>query len=85
MQHTEHTLLVGSLATEFALEMGFRRANLSTPSSLAQWSSWKAGQCQPNYRRAVSPDPSTSCGPYKVRFGWSLRVPTTNVQTQAYI
>ena len=25
----------------------------------------KAANCQPNFRKAVKPDPSKSCGPYK--------------------
>ena len=33
MVHTSHTLLVGSLATEFAVEMGFTMEDLSTNKS----------------------------------------------------
>eukprot|EP01122_Echinamoeba_exundans_P008889 TRINITY_DN302_c0_g1_i20.p1 TRINITY_DN302_c0_g1~~TRINITY_DN302_c0_g1_i20.p1 ORF type:complete len:175 (+),score=16.65 TRINITY_DN302_c0_g1_i20:236-760(+) len=65
MEYTDHTLLVGDQATAFAVSMGFSLANLSTPSSLEMWKSWKAQNCQPNYRRAVVPDHTKSCGPYK--------------------
>ena len=40
LEHTRHTLLAGDLATQFAVEMGLRKCNLSTPHSLAAWRHW---------------------------------------------
>ncbi|KAK4184489.1 asparaginase-domain-containing protein [Podospora australis] len=62
--YTRHSLLVGDLATEFAVANGFREQDLSTEESTAKCSEWKRGGCRPNYRLNVSPDPDTSCGPY---------------------
>ncbi|CAL1278988.1 unnamed protein product [Larinioides sclopetarius] len=66
LEHTEHTLLVGDQATQFALSTGFKEENLSTDFSLSLWKQWKQNNCQPNYWMNVVPDPKTSCGPYKV-------------------
>jgi len=65
MEHTEHTLIVGDLATEFAIQMGFSPQTLSTPSSAEIWSNWEKNNCQPNYWVDVTPNSSKSCGPYK--------------------
>ncbi|VDI49120.1 N4-(beta-N-acetylglucosaminyl)-L-asparaginase [Mytilus galloprovincialis] len=65
MDYTEQTLLVGELATQFAVEMGFKEMNLSSDSSITMWKDWKARNCQPNYRTNVTPDPTKNCGPYK--------------------
>ena len=65
MEHTTHTLLVGDQATRFALSMGFPEENLTTPASEALYQHWLKNNCQPNYWVNVSPDSSTSCGPYK--------------------
>jgi len=65
MDYTSHTMLVGSQATDFALNMGFPPANLSTPASLQQWQQWQQQNCQPNMRKNVLPDPTQHCGPYK--------------------
>ena len=51
-------------ATAFAVEMGFPLENLTTPDSTKIWADWEAKSCQPNFRQNVSPDPTTSCGPY---------------------
>jgi isoaspartyl peptidase/L-asparaginase-like protein (Ntn-hydrolase superfamily) len=67
MERTEHTLLVGHDATQFAIAMGYSITNLSTAVSTKQWETWKQSHCQPNFWRNVSPNPRTSCGPYKVR------------------
>jgi N4-(beta-N-acetylglucosaminyl)-L-asparaginase len=64
LEHTTHTLLAGDLATEFAVQNGFAEANLTTEASAARCAAWRAAACQPNYRVDVSPDPSSSCGPY---------------------
>ncbi|KAM9740494.1 N(4)-(beta-N-acetylglucosaminyl)-L-asparaginase [Menidia menidia] len=65
MEHTDHTLLVGESASVFAENMGFVAEDLTTNRSLNIFSQWLKGNCQPNYRKNVSPDPSKSCGPYR--------------------
>ncbi|XP_073387937.1 probable isoaspartyl peptidase/L-asparaginase 3 isoform X3 [Physcomitrium patens] len=67
MEHTEHTLLVGSQASAFSLSLGLPGpTNLSTDDSLQAWSQWEKGGCQPNFWRDVIPDSTSACGPYKV-------------------
>lgn len=44
--------------------MGFKEEDLHSNESIALWNNWKKGNCQPNFRRNVQPDPTTSCGPY---------------------
>jgi len=61
---TEHTLLAGSLATDFAKEMGLEIQSLSTPRSELIYQKWLQNKCQPNFWKKVTPDPKTSCGPY---------------------
>lgn len=65
MEHTTHTLLVGEQATRFALMMGFKEENLTTPASAEMHKKWLEKNCQPNFWVNVSPDPTTSCGPYR--------------------
>ncbi|XP_017273018.1 N(4)-(beta-N-acetylglucosaminyl)-L-asparaginase [Kryptolebias marmoratus] len=65
MEHTEHTMLVGESASLFAENMGFVAEDLTTDKSLNIFSQWLKGNCQPNYRKNVSPDSSKSCGPYR--------------------
>lgn len=65
LEHSEHSLLAGDLATEFAKEMGFTIETLTTNDSRATWTNWKERNCQPNFRVNVTPDPTTSCGPYR--------------------
>ncbi|CAL5223730.1 g6289 [Coccomyxa viridis] len=65
MEHSLHTSLGGLQATNFAVEMGGQLANLSTEVSSKMYYDWKAANCQPNFRKAVHPDPTKSCGPYK--------------------
>ncbi|XP_068571302.1 N(4)-(beta-N-acetylglucosaminyl)-L-asparaginase [Cebidichthys violaceus] len=65
MERTDHTLLVGESASVFAENMGFIAEDLTTNKSVNIFSQWLKGNCQPNYRKNVSPDPSESCGPYK--------------------
>ncbi|KAI4819559.1 hypothetical protein KUCAC02_004801, partial [Chaenocephalus aceratus] len=67
MEHTEHTLLVGESASVFAENMGFVAEDLTTNNSVNIFSQWLKGNCQPNYRKNVFPDPSKSCGHYKPR------------------
>ncbi|XP_028272361.1 N(4)-(beta-N-acetylglucosaminyl)-L-asparaginase [Parambassis ranga] len=65
MEYTDHTLLVGESASLFAENMGFIAEDLTTNKSLNIFSQWLKGNCQPNYRKNVSPDSSQSCGPYR--------------------
>ncbi|KAI5459453.1 nucleophile aminohydrolase [Mariannaea sp. PMI_226] len=69
LEHTTHTLLVGDFATEFAVQNGFKVENLTTKESANICNEWKRGNCQPNYRVHVSPNPSSSCGPYSPSSG----------------
>ncbi|TNM98907.1 hypothetical protein fugu_013471 [Takifugu bimaculatus] len=65
MELTEHTMLVGESASLFAERMGFTAEDLTTNKSINIFSQWLKGNCQPNYRKNVYPDPSKYCGPYK--------------------
>ncbi|KAG8003823.1 N(4)-(beta-N-acetylglucosaminyl)-L-asparaginase, partial [Nibea albiflora] len=67
MEQTDHTLLVGESASLFAENMGFIAEDLTTNKSMNIFLQWLKGNCQPNYRKNVFPDPSKSCGPYKPR------------------
>ncbi|XP_014217987.1 putative N(4)-(beta-N-acetylglucosaminyl)-L-asparaginase GA14866, partial [Copidosoma floridanum] len=64
LENTAHSFIVGDLATEFALKMGFKNESLQTETSHAMWKHWKADNCQPNFWKKVVPNPTTSCGPY---------------------
>lgn len=64
LEITEHTLLVGDSATEFALQVGFKEENLTSDWSRDAYIKWKQNKCQPNYWRNVKPNPKTGCGPY---------------------
>ncbi|XP_076030366.1 N(4)-(Beta-N-acetylglucosaminyl)-L-asparaginase-like [Oratosquilla oratoria] len=64
MEHTSHTLLTGSQATQFAVRMGFKEEDLNTSSSMEIHKKWKENSCQPNHRINVTPNSKTSCGPY---------------------
>ncbi|XP_077387320.1 N(4)-(beta-N-acetylglucosaminyl)-L-asparaginase [Festucalex cinctus] len=78
MEHTEHTMLVGESATVFAENMGFIAEDLTTVKSLNIFTKWLKGNCQPNYRKNVFPNPSKSCPPYKpqVKLGPKKHSPT---------
>ncbi|CCE31877.1 probable glycosylasparaginase [Claviceps purpurea 20.1] len=73
LEYTQHSLLVGDLATRFAIERGFVEEDLATGESVARCEEWKRGGCQPNARRggggrgggAMVPDPGRFCGPYR--------------------
>lgn len=66
MDHTEHTLLVGEMASVFAISMGLSGpTNLSSSESIEKWTNWKRNHCQPNFRKNVFPE--IGCGPYHVR------------------
>ncbi|RZF45978.1 hypothetical protein LSTR_LSTR011783 [Laodelphax striatellus] len=70
LDNTEHSILAGELATEFAKMVGFKEESLSTVDSTRKWKQWKQYKCQPNSWIAsialynVKPDPRQSCGPY---------------------
>ncbi|KAK2591282.1 hypothetical protein QQS21_011034 [Conoideocrella luteorostrata] len=64
LEYTDHTMLVGDFATQFAVENGFKQENLTTEASAQMCESWKRERCQPNSRVGVVPDPRSSCGPY---------------------
>lgn len=49
MENTRHTMLVGTQATNFAIQMGFQRQSLVTPQSAHIWNQWLANSCQPNF------------------------------------
>lgn len=66
LENTNHSLIVGSQATKFALEMGFIEESLSSNDSISEWREWSKSDCQPNFRRNVAPDARHSCGPYHV-------------------
>lgn len=66
LEHTRHSLLVGDLATAFAVAMGFGpEGDLGTAESRARCETWRAGGCQGNYWVGVEPDPGRFCGPYR--------------------
>lgn len=54
LENTEHTMLVGERATEFAVMMGFTKESLSTPSSKDMWKKWRKNQCQPNFWTVIN-------------------------------
>ncbi|KAL9698391.1 hypothetical protein quinque_001832 [Culex quinquefasciatus] len=45
LENTKHTLLVGDRATEFAVQMGFKRESLETERSKEMWEQWKNNHC----------------------------------------
>lgn len=68
MEHTEHTLLVGEAATQFALQMGFKEETLSTNDSNQIWESWKNTSCQPNFWKVLIEMNCLQClSPHKSR------------------
>ncbi|XP_014274412.1 N(4)-(Beta-N-acetylglucosaminyl)-L-asparaginase [Halyomorpha halys] len=64
LEYTQHSLLVGGSASNFAKSMGFKEENLSTNVSIGMWTDWKNKKCQPNFWKNVKPDPLNNCGPY---------------------
>lgn len=74
LENTQHTFLVGEQATDFAVQMGFKKQSLSTPNSESMHNDWKIRNCQPNFWINVLPNPSMSCGPYE---------PVTNQETRS--
>ncbi|KAG7305219.1 hypothetical protein JYU34_009258 [Plutella xylostella] len=65
MNHTTHSILSCSQATEFALRMGRFEEPLNTTVSDEEWTKWhNYNNCQPNFYANVDPDPKIHCGPY---------------------
>ncbi|XP_070553566.1 N(4)-(Beta-N-acetylglucosaminyl)-L-asparaginase-like [Ptychodera flava] len=65
MEYTKHTLLVGDSASNFAHTFGdFEDESLKTNKTRVNYDNWNENNCQPNFWENVTPDPSTSCGPY---------------------
>lgn len=64
LEHTTHSILAGELATQFAVEMGFKEETLTTPTSKQMWLDWRNKNCQPNFWKDVSPNSNEECGPY---------------------
>lgn len=79
LENTQHSFLVGDLATEFAKQMGFEEENLTSNWSKNAQEEWKKEKCQPNFWRNVSPDPTSNCGPYKPTKGIPLSNQINNV------
>uniref|UniRef100_A0A6G1SLF5 N(4)-(beta-N-acetylglucosaminyl)-L-asparaginase n=1 Tax=Aceria tosichella TaxID=561515 RepID=A0A6G1SLF5_9ACAR len=67
LERTDHTLLVGDMATEFAVGLGFKEEPLDSEESRRMHQEWLNNSCQPNYWKNVEPDPSKNCGPYHLK------------------
>lgn len=66
LDHTSHSLLVGSQATTFASAFGgLPLESLSSAASDADYARWQARGCQPSYWTRTSPPPSSGCGPFR--------------------
>lgn len=55
MERTEHTLLVGSQASQFAFQMGFAKESLTTNHSTELYQDWRMKDCQPNFWMVSKP------------------------------
>ncbi|CAG5080676.1 Oidioi.mRNA.OKI2018_I69.PAR.g9681.t1.cds [Oikopleura dioica] len=64
--NTDHTLLVGDQASNFAFNFGCVEESLTSNDSAADHQTWLQGNCQPNYWNNVTPNPAYSCGPYQL-------------------
>ncbi|KAM0454837.1 hypothetical protein ACHAPV_008210 [Trichoderma viride] len=84
LDYTQHTLLAGEQATQFAVENGFEEESLATQDSLKTCYGWRKGHCQPNYRVNVQPDPLSSCGPYSPLLSSISTTSSSNSQTQSH-
>ena len=86
MNYTQHTLLSGNQATDFAIEMGFTPTSLTGSVAAKMTANWTLHHCQPNYRSAIGLEPNSllSCGPYQPTLGVNVNStfpthhPTTN-------
>lgn len=57
LEHTKHSLLGGNLATDFAVNMGFKKESLQTNESKEMWMQWKTNKCQPNFWKVLKKRP----------------------------
>lgn len=64
LELTNHSLLVGDMATAFALNLGYKEESLYSSESKKIYHDWLLRSCQPNYWVNVVPNPRQSCGPY---------------------
>lgn len=64
LEHTKHSLLGGSLATDFAVNMGFKKQSLQTDESKEMWMQWKENKCQPNFWKVLKERPHSFCISY---------------------
>uniref|UniRef100_A0A1A9WSG6 N(4)-(beta-N-acetylglucosaminyl)-L-asparaginase n=1 Tax=Glossina brevipalpis TaxID=37001 RepID=A0A1A9WSG6_9MUSC len=82
LEHTDHSLLVGDAASNFAEMMGLRRQSLTTPASKAMWIKWRQNKCQPNFWVNVVPNAKQQCGPYQPQSNWLIE--SLNAQRLKY-
>ncbi|KAL1505243.1 hypothetical protein ABEB36_004850 [Hypothenemus hampei] len=73
LDNTQHSFLVGSLASDFAKNLGFPLETLETNYSTTLYNTWKDNKCQPNFWMNVYPDPTKNCGPYSLTSRCSLK------------
>ena len=45
MEKTDHVMLAGEGALQFALNQGFQKTNLLTPAARETWEKWRHGSC----------------------------------------
>jgi isoaspartyl peptidase/L-asparaginase-like protein (Ntn-hydrolase superfamily) len=65
LEYTDHTLLVGQGAEDFAEMLGMiPQESATTNDTVAQYKSWVDSDCQPNYYRNLAGD-DDRCGPYQ--------------------
>lgn len=84
LDYTEHSMLVGDLATEFAVGFGgLTEENLTTPESAARCEAWKLAACQPNYRAGnLVPSAQQQCGPYAPADAAALSPPSEEAEIE---
>ncbi|XP_075265046.1 N(4)-(beta-N-acetylglucosaminyl)-L-asparaginase-like [Convolutriloba macropyga] len=80
MNSTQHSLLVGQSATDFAKQMGLPIESLSSSVSKQDYENWKDNQCQPNYWMNVVPDPKHNCGPYSPDYADNINYRKTDTE-----
>lgn len=55
LENTKHSILVGSQATQFAVQMGFLEETLTTIKSKKLWKTWaNDNNCQPNFWKVIN-------------------------------
>jgi N4-(beta-N-acetylglucosaminyl)-L-asparaginase len=63
MEYTDHTLLVGEGAEDFAQMIGIPSENTNTAESRQVYEDWQSANCQPNFYRNLE-GCDHKCGPY---------------------